>query len=287
MATFITVSQAESELLRRNRDQVAANRLQKVEGDEQATTGRAIRAAVVEQEEQPGGRRRELRRRDEPAASRIGPAPVRSVLLLEVRWPNTWTHLNTLLDPPANRTYRLDTLLSLGAGTTFWASYLASPGVPEPGGREYGNRLYWYGTTDADRQQAVPIVARANGWQPVEYLIFDITRPYPGSPEPSVTELPIYAITNVLQTYAIPNGYPVTVTARVCLPALVFDPLQLASKATGDAEIARLQAAAIGEAQSFETYVFSAIAAFPTPLALITASKDSGYTVTRTNYQTP
>ena len=71
MATFITVSQAESELLRRNRDQVAANRLQKVEGDEQVVAGRELQATAAAQQELPGGQRRELRRRDEPAASRL------------------------------------------------------------------------------------------------------------------------------------------------------------------------------------------------------------------------
>lgn len=71
MATFIQVSQAESELLRRNRDQVAANRLQKVEADEQAATGQAISAALAQQQEILSGRRRELRRRIEPAASRV------------------------------------------------------------------------------------------------------------------------------------------------------------------------------------------------------------------------
>ena len=71
MATFIRVSQAESELLRRNREQVDSNRLQKVEADEQSTTGRELQATAAAQQELPGGRRQALRRRDEPAASRL------------------------------------------------------------------------------------------------------------------------------------------------------------------------------------------------------------------------
>jgi hypothetical protein len=73
MATFIRLSSAESELLRRNRDQVQSNRLQKVEADEQAATGQQLQATVAEQQtlEQPGGRRQLRFRRDQPAASRL------------------------------------------------------------------------------------------------------------------------------------------------------------------------------------------------------------------------
>ena len=84
MATFIRVSSAEAELLRRNRDQVQANRLQKVEADEQAATGQQLQATADEQQtlEQPGGRRQSRFRRDQPAASLI-PSDFRTLLLLQ------------------------------------------------------------------------------------------------------------------------------------------------------------------------------------------------------------
>jgi len=73
MATFIKVSSSEEQLLRRNRDQVQGNRLQKVETDEQAATGKVITAAVGQQQVAAlaGGRRQTRLRRDEPAASLI------------------------------------------------------------------------------------------------------------------------------------------------------------------------------------------------------------------------
>lgn len=71
MATFIKVSSSEAELLRRNRDQVQGSRLQKVEADEQAATGKVITAAVGQQQTAAlvGGRRQTRLRRDEPGAS--------------------------------------------------------------------------------------------------------------------------------------------------------------------------------------------------------------------------
>jgi hypothetical protein len=71
MATFIKVTPAESELLRRNRDQVQGNRLQKVEGDEQRRTAAEIRKAQAAKPEEPSTRRLGQSRRDEPAASRL------------------------------------------------------------------------------------------------------------------------------------------------------------------------------------------------------------------------
>lgn len=78
MATFITVEQEGSPLLRRNKEQTQANRLSKVEGDEQRRTGQQARDARQQQLRQQGldasgnafgdGRRRRFRA-DEPAAS--------------------------------------------------------------------------------------------------------------------------------------------------------------------------------------------------------------------------
>ena len=72
MATFIKVSSSEEQLLRRNREEVQGNRLQKVEADQQAAAGRDIAASTAQQKllQQPGGNgRRGVRfKRDEPAA---------------------------------------------------------------------------------------------------------------------------------------------------------------------------------------------------------------------------
>jgi hypothetical protein len=73
MATFIKVSSSEEQLLRRNREEVQGNRLQKVEADQQAAAGRDIAASTAQQKllQQPGGNgRRGVRfKRDEPAAA--------------------------------------------------------------------------------------------------------------------------------------------------------------------------------------------------------------------------
>ena len=75
MATFIKVSSSEEQLLRRNREEVQGNRLQKVEADQQAAAGRDIAASTAQQKllQQPGGNgRRGVRfKRDEPAAARV------------------------------------------------------------------------------------------------------------------------------------------------------------------------------------------------------------------------
>jgi hypothetical protein len=71
MATFIKVSSAEAELLRRNRDQVQGNRLQKVEGDEQRHTAAEIRKVQTAKPEEPSTRRLGRLQREEPAASFI------------------------------------------------------------------------------------------------------------------------------------------------------------------------------------------------------------------------
>lgn len=78
MATFITVEQEGSELLRRNKEQTQANRLNKVEGDEQRRTEQQAREARQQRLQQQGrdtsgnvvgdGRRRRFRM-DEPAAT--------------------------------------------------------------------------------------------------------------------------------------------------------------------------------------------------------------------------
>ena len=77
MATFITVSEGDARLLRRNREQVQGNRLRKVEGDEQVATGKAIEALLGDQQaqEQPNGRLEKRSKRDEPAASRQNADP--------------------------------------------------------------------------------------------------------------------------------------------------------------------------------------------------------------------
>lgn len=79
MATFIKVTQEGSELLRRNVEQTQANRLAKLEGDEQRKKeqqAREARQQALQQQGrnangdvQGGGRRRGQFRRDEPAAS--------------------------------------------------------------------------------------------------------------------------------------------------------------------------------------------------------------------------
>lgn len=73
MATFIKVSSSEEQLLRRNREEVQGNRLQKVEADEQAAASKDIAASTAQQNllQQPGGNgRRGVRfKRDEPAAA--------------------------------------------------------------------------------------------------------------------------------------------------------------------------------------------------------------------------
>jgi hypothetical protein len=73
MATFIKVSSSEEQLLRRNREEVQGNRLQKVEADQQAAAGKDIAASTAQQKLllQPGGNgRRGVRfKRDEPAAA--------------------------------------------------------------------------------------------------------------------------------------------------------------------------------------------------------------------------
>ena len=73
MATFIKVSSSEEQLLRRNREEVQGNRLQKVEADQQAAAGREIAISTLQQKllQQPGGngRRGGRFKRDEPAAS--------------------------------------------------------------------------------------------------------------------------------------------------------------------------------------------------------------------------
>jgi len=71
MATFINVTAADAELLRRNRDQVQGNRLQKVEGDEQGKTTAEIRQAQAAKPEDLSTRRLKRTRMDEPAASCI------------------------------------------------------------------------------------------------------------------------------------------------------------------------------------------------------------------------
>jgi len=71
MAISINVTVADAELLRRNRDQVQGNRLQKVEGDEQGKTAAGIKAQQATQPEELAGWRRRRVRRDEPAASFI------------------------------------------------------------------------------------------------------------------------------------------------------------------------------------------------------------------------
>ena len=72
MATFITVTEGDTQLLRRNREQVQGNRLRKVEGDEQTRAARDIRAIKAQQPPELIPARRPVRlRRDEPAASSI------------------------------------------------------------------------------------------------------------------------------------------------------------------------------------------------------------------------
>ena len=85
MATFIKVSVGGSELLRRNREQVQGNRLQKVEDDEQQRTGKeavdrraaALLAQGLGADGKPldGGKRRQGARREEPAAFRVPDVP--------------------------------------------------------------------------------------------------------------------------------------------------------------------------------------------------------------------
>lgn len=71
MATYITVTEGDVRLLRRNREQVQGNRLRKVEGDEQTMAARDIRAIKAQQPPELIPARRPGRlRRDEPAAAR-------------------------------------------------------------------------------------------------------------------------------------------------------------------------------------------------------------------------
>jgi hypothetical protein len=76
MATFINVTAADAELLRRNRDQVQGNRLQKVEGDEQGKTAAGIKAQQATQPEELAGWRRRRAKLDQPAASRTETAQI-------------------------------------------------------------------------------------------------------------------------------------------------------------------------------------------------------------------
>lgn len=85
MATFIKVSVEGSELLRRNREQVQSNRLQKVEKDEQQRTGKeaadrrtaALLAKGLGTDGKPldGSKRRQGARREELAAFRVPDVP--------------------------------------------------------------------------------------------------------------------------------------------------------------------------------------------------------------------
>lgn len=93
MATFITVEQEGSELLRRNKEQTQANRLNKVEGDEQRRTEQQAREARQQQLQQQGrdtsgnvvgdGRRRRFRM-DEPAATFV--PQTADLFLFSLRW---------------------------------------------------------------------------------------------------------------------------------------------------------------------------------------------------------
>lgn len=87
MATFIKVSSSEEQLLRRNREEVQGNRLQKVETDQQATVGKDIAASTAQQNllQQPGGNgRRGVRfKRDEPAATLITDF---NLVVIELYW---------------------------------------------------------------------------------------------------------------------------------------------------------------------------------------------------------
>lgn len=72
MATFITVTEVDAQLLRLNREQVQGNRLRKVEGDEQSRAAGDIRAIRAQQPPELIPARQPVRlRRDEPAASGI------------------------------------------------------------------------------------------------------------------------------------------------------------------------------------------------------------------------
>mgnify|MGYP006272791877 CR=1 FL=1 len=84
MATFITVSDGDAQLLRRNREQVQGNRLRKVEGDEQNRAASDIRAIRAQQPPELIPARRPARlRRDEPAAALLSTF---NLVVVELFW---------------------------------------------------------------------------------------------------------------------------------------------------------------------------------------------------------
>lgn len=181
MATFIRVSDDESRLLRRNREQVDANRLQKVEDDERAAVGRDIQATTTQQ--QINGRRQQLARRIEPAAS--FPSSF-NLVVVELQWQN-------------GRDYDLN----IGRDNEFVGWFFSEkPGSAVNDGTLW-NQLFWLGDNTDEGPAS-------------EFAVFDRTRaPTPGSGFPGgvfALELFSYSYGELSTQPLTVSIYPVNVT---------------------------------------------------------------------------
>lgn len=217
MATFIRLSSAEAELLRRNRDQVQANRLQKVEADEQAATGQQLQATADEQQtlEQPGGRRQSRFRRDQPAASL---RPSTALVVVELFWEDG-----------------ADYDLNIGRNDQFVGWYFSVKPETAVNDGSIWNQLFWL----RDNTDYGPAS---------EFAVFDSTRaPTPGSNYPTGN----FTLELFSYCYEELSTQPLTVSVYPVDPSSTtgYNP------ELGLTDVQRLKALGLSSAQSFTVTV--------------------------------